>query len=113
MSNPKCLVKKIKSGKFKNQYRFTLHGLNGKVIGTSGSETYHNKTDLVGTVEKYFPNFTIIMPVEDNRQRNHKPPVKAPDKATTQKAKDFALAVITKAEDKIQDGIEEQLRGTY
>lgn len=110
MNTHKAIVRKIKSGRNKNQFRFNLHGGNGKIICTSGSESYHNLQDAIGTIEKYFPNFTIILPVEDVRQRNHKEPVKAPDKATNDKRRAEIKKAVDEAYNRHIDEEEQKLR---
>ena len=53
----KAEIKAITHGKLKGQYRFYFYGDNGKLIGGSGNESYHNRLDALHTIEKYFPQF--------------------------------------------------------
>lgn len=54
----KAIIKKVSKGKEKGQFRFVLKGDNGKNL--SPQDAYHNKQDLLDTLNKYFPNFQII-----------------------------------------------------
>lgn len=57
----KAIIKTVSHGKKKGQFRFTLVGDNGEVIGGSCSETYTQKHNVTELLEKYFPSF----PIED------------------------------------------------
>lgn len=56
----KAVITKVKKGREKGQFRFTLFGDNGESVGNSGKENYHNLNDIVATLTKYFPSFTIV-----------------------------------------------------
>ena len=55
----KAVIKKVRSGKQKGQFRFELIGTNGETIATSGSENYTQKHNAIDVLSKYFPTFTI------------------------------------------------------
>jgi len=47
----KFKIKKVNIAKrMRKEWRWTLYGRNGKVIATSGSETYHNRQDCLDTI---------------------------------------------------------------
>jgi uncharacterized protein YegP (UPF0339 family) len=53
----KALIKTVKQGKLKGQFRFVLKGKNGEIIATS--ETYTQKHNVKKVLNKYFSLFKI------------------------------------------------------
>ncbi len=57
----KAIINKVRSGKSKGQFRFTLWAANGQVIATCGTERYQNLQDCIDTVEHNFPDFEVSL----------------------------------------------------
>lgn len=56
----KAIISAVKTGKLKGQFRFTLTGKNGKVIGQSYPETYTQKQNCISTLKANLPDFKIM-----------------------------------------------------
>ena len=54
----KAIIKKIKSGKFKDQFKFKLVADNGENL--SPQEKYTQKHNIQEVLNKYFPGFEIV-----------------------------------------------------
>lgn len=54
----KAIIKKIKKGRNKGQFRFVLKADNGENL--SQNEAYHNKGDILSVIAKYFGNFQVV-----------------------------------------------------
>lgn len=54
----KAIIRKVKSGKNKGQFKFKLTADNGEPL--SENEAYNNEQDLRAMLTKYFPGFTIV-----------------------------------------------------
>lgn len=54
-----AVIKKVTHGKKKGQYRFTLVGDNGEIVGV-GSEAYTQKHNVTEVITKYFAQFSIV-----------------------------------------------------
>lgn len=54
----KAIIKKVKQGKMKGQFRFVLKGRNGETIAVS--ETYTQKHNVTKLLKKYFTLFEIV-----------------------------------------------------
>lgn len=53
----KAIIKQVKKGKKKGEFRFTLLAGNGEVIAVS--ETYTQKHNVIGLLTVHFPSFKI------------------------------------------------------
>lgn len=56
----KAIIKTVKSGKRKGQFRFILVAKNGEPIANSGNESYTQKHNCISVLKNHFPEFTII-----------------------------------------------------
>lgn len=55
-----AIIKTVRRGKRKGQFRFVLKAANGEIIASSGSESYTQKHNCVDVLNKYFPEFDIV-----------------------------------------------------
>lgn len=56
----KVVISKLNKGDKKGQFMFTFIAANGKDVGGSRPETYHNKSDLVTTLDNNFPDWPQV-----------------------------------------------------
>jgi uncharacterized protein YegP (UPF0339 family) len=54
----KAIIKKVKKGKRKGEFKFLLIADNGENL--SQNETYTQKHNVEEVLRKYFPNFEIV-----------------------------------------------------
>ena len=55
-----AIIKTVRKGKRKGQFRFVLKAPNGEVIASSGSESYTQKHNCYEVLAKYFTKFAIL-----------------------------------------------------
>lgn len=56
----KVVISMLKKGNKKGEFIFTFFAPNGKDVGGSRPETYHNKQDLIDTLNHNFPDWEQV-----------------------------------------------------
>lgn len=56
----KVVLTRVSRGNSKGQFLFTFFASNGKDIGGSRPESYHNKQDAIDTLTNNFPDWPVV-----------------------------------------------------
>ncbi len=56
----KAIITRVTHGKRKGEFRFKLIGVNGEQVGTSGTETYTQKHNVLEVLAVYFSQFPVV-----------------------------------------------------